>query len=162
MGNRVVECGGDVAGVPCAVWVGSQEGEDVVEVDGESGGLRRPVGDREGAPAGTGTVPITVTTAGGTSNPVSYSYVAPPFLTALLPAVGPTSAGNSVTFTGINLTTTQAVHFGGVPTSFTVLSDISLIAFAPPGPVGTSVVSVTTLGGTSNNIVYTRVAAPEI
>jgi len=114
------------------------------------------------APAGTGTVSVTVTTIGGTSNPISYGYLAPPFLTALLPAVGPTSAGNSVTFTGTNLTTTQAVHFAGVPAAFTVLSDSSLVAFAPPGPAGTGFVNVTTLGGTSNNIVYTRVAAPAI
>ena len=114
------------------------------------------------APAGTGTVQVTVTTTGGTSNPVSYGYVAPPFLTALLPAFGPTSAGNSVTLTGTNLTTTQAVHFAGVPAAFTVLSDTSVVAVAPPGSVGADFVNVTTFGGTSNNIVYTRVAAPEI
>jgi hypothetical protein len=113
-------------------------------------------------PAGTGAVPVTVTTLGGTSNPVSYGYVAPPFLISLLPAYGPTGAGNSVTITGTHLTTAQAVYFADVPAPFTVLSDTSVVAFAPPGPAGTGLVNLTTLGGTSNNIVYTRVPAPEI
>lgn len=39
-----VERGRDVTGVPCAVRVGGQDGEDVVETGGEPGGHGRPVG----------------------------------------------------------------------------------------------------------------------
>ncbi|WP_199804909.1 IPT/TIG domain-containing protein, partial [Nocardia jinanensis] len=48
------------------------------------------------APAGTGTVQLTVTTAGGVSNGVGYTYVAVPALTTVVPNVGPASGGTTV------------------------------------------------------------------
>ncbi|WP_406272892.1 IPT/TIG domain-containing protein [Actinacidiphila glaucinigra] len=114
------------------------------------------------APAGTGTVAITVTTPGGTSNSVAYSYVGSPVLTLLTPSQGPTGAGSGVTLTGTGLATTTAVHFGAASAAFTVLSDTTVAAVAPAGAAGTVPVDVTTSGGTSNSLVYTRVAAPEI
>ncbi|MFJ5219457.1 IPT/TIG domain-containing protein [Streptomyces sp. NPDC088354] len=114
------------------------------------------------APAGTGTVPVTVTTPGGTSNSVFYSYVGAPVLTLLSPALGPTAAGSGVTLSGTGLTTTTAVHFGAAPAAFTVLSDTAVAAVAPAGPPGAVSVNVTTPGGTSNSLTYTRVAPPVI
>ncbi|WP_327287385.1 IPT/TIG domain-containing protein [Streptomyces sp. NBC_01198] len=114
------------------------------------------------APAGTGAVPVTVTTTGGTSNTVVYTYVAAPVLTGLAPAQGPTDAGAGVTLTGTGLTTTGTVSFGAVPAAFTVLSDTTVVAQAPAGPVGPVAVTVTTSGGTSNSRTYTRVSPPEI
>ncbi|MYS23010.1 hypothetical protein GTW78_23280, partial [Streptomyces sp. SID4948] len=53
------------------------------------------------APAGSGTVQIVVTTTGGTSNGVTFSYtVATPVITALTPNQGPVAGGNTVTLTG--------------------------------------------------------------
>ncbi|MFI8182881.1 IPT/TIG domain-containing protein, partial [Actinacidiphila glaucinigra] len=114
------------------------------------------------APAGTGTVPVTVTTPGGTSNSVGYSYVGSPVLTLLTPSQGPTGAGTGVTLTGSGLTTTTAVHFGATSAAFTVLSDTAVATVAPTGAPGTVAVDVTTSGGTSNSLPYTRVAAPQI
>ena len=114
------------------------------------------------APAGTGAVPVTVTTPGGTSNSVVYTYVAAPALTALSPNQGPTDAGASITLTGSALTTTNTVFFGAAPAAFTVLSDTSVVAQAPAGAAGPVSVTVATVGGISNSRTYTRVSPPGI
>lgn len=114
------------------------------------------------APAGTGAVAVTVTTPGGTSNPVVYSYLGSPVLALLSPAQGPTGAGSGVTLSGTGLTATTAVHFGAATAAFTVISDTAVAAVAPAGPAGSVSVGVTTLGGTSNSLTYTRVAPPVI
>ncbi|MFI6588052.1 IPT/TIG domain-containing protein [Embleya sp. NPDC050493] len=113
-------------------------------------------------PPGAGTVSITVTTAGGTSNGLLYAYVPAPTLTALVPAQGSTDAGSDITLTGTALTTTTAVTFGGTPAAFTVVSDTTVTATAPAGPAGPVSVNVTTSGGTSNSLTYTRVPSPTI
>ncbi|WUN36885.1 IPT/TIG domain-containing protein [Streptomyces caniferus] len=115
-------------------------------------------------PAGTGTVQVTVTTAGGTSNPLPYFYLAAPTLSDLSPHLGPDTGGNTVTAFGTNLTLTNAVNFGASPaTSLVVVSDNQLTVTAPAG-VGTVVVTVTTPGGTSTaatgNPYYTYLGAP--
>ncbi|MGW5332789.1 IPT/TIG domain-containing protein [Streptomyces bauhiniae] len=114
------------------------------------------------APPGTGSVPITVVTPGGTSNALTFTYVAPPTLTALVPSSGPTSAGTVVTLTGSNLATTSAVTFGGSLAPFTVVSDTKVTAVAPAGAPGPVTVTITTAGGTSPGLPYTRTAAPGI
>ncbi|MEV0363741.1 beta strand repeat-containing protein [Nocardia fusca] len=114
------------------------------------------------APAGTGTVPVTVTTAGGTSNGVGYTYVAVPALTTVLPNVGLEAGGTTVIVTGTGLSTASAVTFGGTPaTSFTVNSDTQITAVAPAG-TGTVQLTVTTAGGVSNGVTYTYVAVPAL
>ncbi|MGX1854711.1 beta strand repeat-containing protein [Streptomyces sp. NPDC055299] len=102
------------------------------------------------APAGTGTVQVTVTTPGGTSNGVSYTYAVTPTLTAVSPNQGPTSGGNTVTLTGINLTGTTAVAFGTTPAaSFTVVSLTQITAVAPAAVAGVVGITVTAPGGAS-------------
>ncbi|WP_039803544.1 IPT/TIG domain-containing protein, partial [Nocardia araoensis] len=114
------------------------------------------------APAGTGTVSVTVTTAGGTSNGLPYTYIPVPTLTAVVPNVGPVSGGTTVVLTGTNLSGATAVNFGGTPaTSFTVNSATQITAVAPAG-TGTVSVTVTTAGGTSNGIAYTYIAVPTL
>ncbi|MEU2121018.1 IPT/TIG domain-containing protein [Nocardia niwae] len=114
------------------------------------------------APAGTGTVQLTVTTAGGTSNGVAYTYIPLPALTAVVPNVGPASGGTTVILTGTGLTGATAVDFGGTPaTSFTVNSDTQITAVAPAG-TGTVQVTATTSGGTSNGVAYTYIAVPTL
>ncbi|WP_063834225.1 IPT/TIG domain-containing protein [Nocardia rhamnosiphila] len=116
------------------------------------------------APAhSVGTVLVRVTTAGGTSNGVSYTYVAVPTLTAIAPNTGPVTGGTTVVLTGTNLTGATAVSFGGTPaTSFTVNSSTQITAVAPAGAAGTVSVTVTTAGGTSNGVSYTYVAVPTL
>ncbi|MFE7754021.1 IPT/TIG domain-containing protein [Streptomyces sp. NPDC057418] len=114
------------------------------------------------APAGTGTSQITVTTPGGSSNPVPFSYVPAPAVTGLVPHSGPTSAGTVVTLTGTGLSTTSAVLFGATAAGFTVVSDTQITAAVPAGPPGTVNVSVTTSGGTGTGPAYTRLPPPGI
>jgi len=105
------------------------------------------------APAGAvGTVDVTVITAGGAS-PTSaadhYAYTAGPTVSAVSPAAGPVSGGNTVTITGANFTGVTAVRFGAASAAFTVASASQITATAPAGPVGQIDVTVTTAGGAS-------------
>ncbi|MEE4419005.1 IPT/TIG domain-containing protein [Streptomyces bugieae] len=109
-----------------------------------------------------GSVQVTVTTPGGTSAGVSYEYLAAPVLTALSPAAGPLSGGDIVTLTGSGFARTTSVHFGTGTAAFTVVSDTALTAVAPPGPPGPVGVTVTTPGGTSTALTYSRVPPPTI
>ncbi|MEU8587329.1 IPT/TIG domain-containing protein [Streptomyces sp. NPDC048664] len=117
------------------------------------------------APSGTcaGTVNVTVTTPGGTSNPLPYIYVAAPTVIDLDRHFGPSTGTNTVVVFGTGLTLTSAVAFGATPASnVTVVSDSQLTVTAPPGS-GTVTVTVTTPGGTSlanGNTYYTYLAAP--
>ncbi|WP_228053221.1 IPT/TIG domain-containing protein [Streptomyces antimycoticus] len=114
------------------------------------------------APPGNGTVQITVTTQGGTSNGVAYSYAGAPALTGISPTTGPASGGTVVTLTGTNLLGATAVRFGAAnATSFTVVSATQISAVAPPGS-GTVQVTVTGPGGTSNGLAYSYVAVPVV
>ncbi|MGW2372979.1 IPT/TIG domain-containing protein [Kitasatospora sp. NPDC001683] len=112
-------------------------------------------------PAGSGTVQVTVTTPGGTSNGVAFAYVPVPQLVSVVPPAGPTSGGTTVTLTGSGLSGATAVTFGSAPAAFTVVSDSSLVATAPAGS-GTVQVTVTTPGGTSNSLAYTYTAPPVV
>jgi hypothetical protein len=115
------------------------------------------------APLGAaGAADVTVTTAGGTSNGVPYTFLTAPTVTGLSPNQGPTSGGNTVTVTGSNLAQTTAVLFGAVPAAFTVISDNHVVAQAPPGTAGPINVTVSTPGGTSAAQIYTRVPPPAI
>nr|WP_308433116.1 IPT/TIG domain-containing protein [Streptomyces libani] len=114
-------------------------------------------------PAGAaGPVQVTVTTVGGTSNPVSYTYLAAPIVTTLVPNQGPASGGSTVTLTGSNFAQTTMVLFGAVPTGFTVVSDTHLVADVLAGVAGPVAITVISPGGTSAPTTYTRVAPPGI
>ncbi|GKQ36613.1 hypothetical protein ALMP_31530 [Streptomyces sp. A012304] len=113
-------------------------------------------------PQAAGTAAVTVTTPGGTSNPVSYVYVAAPTLLSLVPDQGPTYAGTVITLTGTGLTTAIEVRFGATPAAFTVVSPTQMTAVAPAGSAGPVGVTVTTAAGTSNPLTYTRVLSPGI
>lgn len=115
------------------------------------------------SPSGTGTVGVTVTTPGGTSNPLSYFYVGAPFKSSLSADSGPLAGGNTVTVTGTGLSTATSVSFGAASATPTVLSDSSLSVTVPAGVAAGSVsVSVTTAGGTNNGLSYTYVDTPTI
>ncbi len=104
------------------------------------------------SPAGSGTVDVTVTTAGGTSatSPADqFTYISAPTVTGVSPTTGPSSGGTSVTITGTNFTPSATVKFGATPSpSVTFVSSTELIAISPAGS-GTVDVKVTTAGGTS-------------
>ncbi|HUZ29735.1 MAG TPA: IPT/TIG domain-containing protein, partial [Solirubrobacteraceae bacterium] len=108
------------------------------------------------APAGSGTVDVTVTTLAGTSATSSadhFTYVssAPgvPTVSGVSPNSGPAKGGTSVTVKGTNLSGATAVHFGpNAAASFNVDSGTQITATSPAGS-GTVDVTVTTGKGTS-------------
>jgi len=107
------------------------------------------------ASAGSSTVEVTVTTAGGTSatsaaDQFSYGAAAPPTVTAVAGNTGPPAGGTSVTITGSNFTGATAVQFGSTnATSFDVASTGTSITTTAPAGGGIVDVTVTTAGGTS-------------
>jgi hypothetical protein len=113
------------------------------------------------APAHTaGSVQVTVTTSGGVSAGVTYTYVPAPSIASLTPSQGPTAGGNTVTITGANLTGVTFVRFDGVPAAFTFVSSTQINAVAPTHGAGPAQVTVTTPGGTSSPATYFYVAVP--
>ncbi|WP_208921458.1 IPT/TIG domain-containing protein [Streptomyces capitiformicae] len=114
------------------------------------------------APTGTGSVPVTVTTASGTSNSVFYTYAVTPVITGLSPSQGPTAGGNVITIQGTGFTSATSVVFGVTPTSFNVVSATQITATVPAGPAAPVNVTVTTPAGTSNPMVYSYIAAPAV
>ncbi|MEY9895075.1 hypothetical protein ABIA31_008764 [Catenulispora sp. MAP5-51] len=113
------------------------------------------------APAGSGAVSVTVTAPSGTSNGVTYTYVAAPVISGINPTNGPAAGGNTVTITGTGFTGATTVSFGSASASFTVNSATQITATAPAG-TGAVAVTVTTPGGTSSGASYTYVSAPVI
>ncbi|MFJ6635866.1 IPT/TIG domain-containing protein [Streptomyces sp. NPDC091376] len=114
------------------------------------------------SPSGSGTVGVTVTTAAGTSNPLSFYYIGAPFKASLSADSGPSGGGNTVTITGSGLATASSVAFGGNDATPTITSDSVLSVTVPAGAAGSVGVSVTTTGGTNNGFSYTYVDAPTI
>ncbi|KAF1056971.1 MAG: hypothetical protein GAK34_00041 [Delftia tsuruhatensis] len=103
------------------------------------------------APAGSGTVNVTVTTAGGTSVTTAanqFTYLPAPTVTSVSPNFGPQAGGTSVVITGANLSGATAVLFGATTASYVVNSATQITATSPAG-TGTVDVRVTTTGGTS-------------
>ncbi|MEV7471812.1 IPT/TIG domain-containing protein [Streptomyces kronopolitis] len=106
-------------------------------------------------PPGNGTVPVTVTTPAGTSNPVQFTYVSAPVIKAIAPQAGDPAGGSDIIAVGSGFTGATAVDFGGVAAAgFTVASDTIIGITTPPG-TGTVPVTVTTSGGTSNGVPFT-------
>ncbi|MFG3137221.1 IPT/TIG domain-containing protein [Streptomyces sp. NPDC048211] len=106
----------------------------------------------------SGSVDVTVATTGGTTAPLTYTYVDAPTLVSLTPASGSASGGTSVTVNGTGLTSTTDVTFGGTTASFAVLNNTTLVAVTPPGTAGSVDVVVTTKGGSatvSDGFTYT-------
>lgn len=122
-------------------------------------------------PGAAGTVDVTVTTAGGTSDtgPADqFTYLTPPppapVVTGVSPASGSSAGGAHVTITGTNLTG-GAVTFGLDAATGVTCAATSCTATAPPGAGGVVHVRVTTAGGTSARSSadrYTYVAATKV
>jgi hypothetical protein len=105
------------------------------------------------APAGTGTVYVTVTTPAGTSainRSVHFAYMPAPAVKRLSPDSGSAAGGTAVTITGTNFTGASAVMFGTTAaSSFTVNSSTSITAVSPAQTAATVDVTVTVPSGTS-------------
>ncbi|MGP3967554.1 IPT/TIG domain-containing protein [Streptomyces sp. 6N223] len=113
-------------------------------------------------PGVPGAAELTVVTPGGTSNALHYLYLDAPQVSALQPDAGPATGGNSVTLSGSGLGRATEVLFGTLPAPFTIVSDTHVVATAPPGAPGPVGVVLSTPGGTTSPLTYTRLAGPEI
>jgi uncharacterized repeat protein (TIGR03803 family) len=99
-------------------------------------------------PSGATTGSVTVTTPGATLTSNKTFRVTPQLL-SFSPGSG--SAGTPVTITGVSLTQTSKVTFGGVAaTTFTVNSDTQVTATVPTG-AKTGKIVITTPGGTATS-----------
>ena len=120
------------------------------------------------SPAGSGTVDVKATTAGGTSPATAadqFTYVVAPTVSKVSPAFGPLAGGTVVTVTGTHLAN-AAVAFGAVAATHVTVNGAgtSLTATSPAGS-GTVDVEATTAGGTSSGSAadqFTYVAAPTV
>ncbi|TSB32067.1 IPT/TIG domain-containing protein [Streptomyces benahoarensis] len=116
------------------------------------------------SPVGGGGVHAVVAAGGSTSSPGYFYYLPAPFASRISPTAGPLAGGTAVTITGVNLFTTNAVAFGGVPaTSFAVVSDSQVTAVSPAGAVaGTVQVKVTTAGGVTVGLSFSYDNPPTV
>jgi IPT/TIG domain-containing protein len=97
-------------------------------------------------PTGATTGSVTVTMPGRTLKS-SKTFRVTPQITSFSPPSG--AVGTLVTITGVSLTQTTKVTFGGVvATSFTVISDMQVTATVPTG-AKTGKIVITTSGGTA-------------
>jgi hypothetical protein len=105
------------------------------------------------APAGAGTVDVTVDNAGtksAASAADQFRYGSPPTVTGLGTSSGPVTGGTTVTISGTGFTGASQVEFGNAPAaSFTVESDSQIQAATPAEASGTVDVYVDTPAGIS-------------
>ncbi len=101
---------------------------------------------------GAGSVPVVVTTPGGTATS-TFTYAAATLPTVgangLNPAFGPIAGGTTVVITGTGLTGTTGVTFGGASaTGIVNTSDTSITVVTPPHAAGPVPVVITAASGT--------------
>ena len=104
------------------------------------------------SPAGSGTVDVTVTTNGGTSQTTSadqFNYQGTPIVTNISPASGPTGGGTVVTVTGTNFASATTVKFGSTAGTSLTINSSTVITVVSPAGSGTVDITVTTPLGTS-------------
>jgi hypothetical protein len=123
-------------------------------------------------PGPAGVWDVRVTTAAGasalsSSDRFTVTAAAAPAVTGLGTTAGTTAGGTSVAVSGSGFTGATGVFFGAVAAAFTVNSDTSLTATAPPQAAGTVHVTVTTYAGTSSTsaadqFTYNAAPAPSV
>jgi hypothetical protein len=93
---------------------------------------------------------VVVTTPAGSSPLVwqdrfLYLAMAPttPTIASISPQNGPASGGTRVTITGEGFAAATGVSFGGIPAAFSIKSDSTIIATAPPASLAAGTVFVT-------------------
>jgi hypothetical protein len=104
------------------------------------------------APAGTGTVDVTVTNSAGTSStgaPDEFTYLSAPNVTSLSGHAGTAAGGSVIEIDGSGFDNATGVLFGAIPAiNFDVISGTEIRATSPPGS-GNVNVTVTSTDGSS-------------
>ena len=154
-GGTLVVIDGSNLGDPIAVYFGGNLGTSLTP--GYSDQLTVV------SPAGAGVVELVVETSSGKSNPKPYYYIRPPFISELSQTHGATEGTNTITISGIGLSTVSSVKFDdSYQTAVNVINDGSITVEVPPGTAGTIDVSVITSGGVASGLEYTYVDPPTI
>ncbi|MCS5496863.1 IPT/TIG domain-containing protein [Cnuibacter physcomitrellae] len=118
--------------------------------------------------AAPGPVAVTVTNPDGSDSSLTFTYFAVTDVDTIAPDSGSTEGGTDVTITGVCLTGTTQVLFGGVPgTDLVVGSDTTLTVTTPPGTAGdvdVTIVNPTECGGQTvpDGFTYVAPGAPTI
>ena len=100
-------------------------------------------------PKGAATGVLALTTAAGTNpGPYNYTVFPAPSISGINPASG--KHGDTVTLTGVGLSTTTDVKFHGVTTTYDIISDTSL-SVVIPDLTTTGQFTVTAAGGTGTS-----------
>ncbi|HEX3795748.1 MAG TPA: IPT/TIG domain-containing protein [Acidimicrobiales bacterium] len=112
-----------------------------------------------------GAVPVTVTTAGGTSTLNQlFTYVDIPVVTSFTPTSGPTVGGTLVTITGSNFAGPTTVVFGTTPgTDVTVVSPTEITVISPAHAAGPVFLTLADFGGVvTPTQAFTYLAGPVV
>jgi len=114
-------------------------------------------------PRAAGVCPVVVTTPGGTSAPVSFTYGAAPTVASISPTSGPSSGGTSFTITGTNLAGTTSVTFCGSAAGGLASTPMTVTGTTPARAAGACTVTVTTpSGSTTSTFSFTFTDAPTV
>ncbi|MET7381473.1 IPT/TIG domain-containing protein [Streptomyces sp. NPDC005526] len=97
-------------------------------------------------PGAPGSATVVVTTPGGTSNPLTFTYVPLPVPVGISPTQGPSTGGTRATITGSSLSSVTLVTFDGAPATIESSSDTAVTFSTPSGTPGAAAVVVTTAG----------------
>ncbi len=111
---------------------------------------------------------VSVTTLGGTSNTATFTVVNPPAptLTSIAPNTGIRGTSVPVTLTGTNLSGASSITVSGTGVTVSNLTVVNSTTVTATFTIATSAkqsartVSVTSLGGTSNNVTFTVATPP--
>ncbi|MGO4649985.1 IPT/TIG domain-containing protein [Nocardia sp. 2YAB30] len=114
-------------------------------------------------PAGAGAVPVTVTTPGGTGSLGHFLYFPPPLTNNVSPAEGPAAGGNTVVITGFHLAGVLAVSMGSNRATIQSATNtqLTVVVAATQNPT-TFPVTVTTPGGSADDLTYTYLTGPSL
>jgi hypothetical protein len=104
-------------------------------------------------------VPLSVTTRGGTTNGLTFTFVAAPTVTTMDPTAGPDYGGTASTVTGTNFSDVTDVIYGTDSAAFQLIDDSTLISYSPGG-TGTVTITVLSPGGSDATQSFTYNVTP--
>lgn len=111
-----------------------------------------------------GQVNVIVEHPSGDSAPARFDFTPVAQISSVSPASGPERGGTSVTLSGQCFTGATAVTVGGVPATYVIASDTSIVLETPPG-VGSAPIVVTgggVCGSATSPTPFTYLASPSV
>ncbi len=100
-------------------------------------------------PVGTTSVSVTNSDGGGVTLASAFTYQAPPTLSGVNPATGPTAGGTQVTLSGANFKAGLVVRFGSTVATIDSVTPSAVVVRTPAHPAGAVAITVQNPDGTS-------------